>query len=149
MALKMIFIGPPGAGKGTQAAKIGETHGIAWISTGDMFREAIAEGTELGKEAKSYMEAGDLVPDEVVVGMALARISQPDCEAGLLLDGFPRTVPQADALDTALGEDGIDLVLHLEVDEDELVDRLVKRAEQEGRTDDTPDTIRNRLAVYE
>ncbi len=144
----MIFIGPPGAGKGTQAARISEKYELAWISTGDMFRAAIAAETPMGQKAKEFVDSGALVPDDVVVGMTLERIAEPDCETGYLLDGFPRTVPQAEALDAALGDDGIDLVLHLDVDREELVQRLLKRAQQEGRKDDTPDTVRTRLEVY-
>jgi adenylate kinase len=149
---RIIFIGPPGAGKGTQAERIRDHYGVAWVSTGDMFRAAVADGTPMGVAAKAHMDAGTLVPDDVVVGMTLERIGQPDCVNGVLLDGFPRTVAQAEALDAALrdaeGDAAIDVVVHLDVPDDLLVDRLAKRAELEGRADDNIETVRNRLAVY-
>lgn len=147
---RIIFIGPPGAGKGTQAARIKDSYSIPWISTGDMFRDAIRNGTPMGKQAKAYVDSGALVPDDIVVGLTLERLSQPDCDKGFLLDGFPRTEIQADALHKALDVVGsdIDLVVHLMVEEDELVQRLLERGRVEGRTDDTEDTIRHRLAVY-
>lgn len=147
---RIIFIGPPGAGKGTQAARIKDSYSIPWISTGDMFRDAIRNGTPMGVQAKSYVDSGGLVPDEIVVGITLERLAQPDCDKGFLLDGFPRTVVQAEALEEALTQrgGGIDLVVHIMVDEDDLVSRLLERGRIEGRTDDTEETIRHRLAVY-
>ena len=149
---RIIFIGPPGAGKGTQAERIRDHYGVAWVSTGDMFRAAVADGTPMGLAAKEHMDAGTLVPDDVVVGMTLERLAQPDCAPGVLLDGFPRTVAQAEALDAALAGDAggapIDVVVHLDVPDELLVERLAKRAELEGRADDNAATVRNRLAVY-
>ena len=107
--MHIILMGPPGAGKGTQAANLVKRYGILHISTGDMFREAVKEGTPLGKEAKSYMDAGKLVPDAVTIGIVRERLSKPDCRKGFILDGFPRTVEQADALDEILADNGIKL----------------------------------------
>lgn len=127
--MRMIFIGPPGAGKGTQAARLVEKYAIPHISTGDMFRAAVAAGTPLGKQADTYMQAGQLVPDEVTIGLVMERIGQPDASGGFMLDGFPRTVPQAEALDRALTEAGaqLDVVLVLEVPDDLIVDRITGR----------------------
>jgi adenylate kinase len=127
--MRMIFIGPPGAGKGTQAARLVDHYGIPHISTGDMFRAAVKAGTPMGLEADRYMKAGQLVPDEVVIGMVRERLAESDCGKGFLLDGFPRTVPQAAALDEALQADGIalDAVLLLEVPDDLIVERIVGR----------------------
>lgn len=146
---RIIFIGPPGAGKGTQAERIRDRYDVAWISTGDMFRDAIATRTPMGERAKTFVEAGDLVPDDVVVGMVMERLDRPDCAEGFLLDGFPRTVQQARALDEALGDDAIDRVILLDVPNEVLVERLAGRARDEGRIDDSEETVRNRLAVYE
>lgn len=128
-SMRIIFIGPPGAGKGTQAARIVERLGIPHISTGDMFRAAVKAGTPLGQEADRYMKAGALVPDEVTIGMLRERIAEPDAKRGFMLDGFPRTVPQAHALEDALERDGVrlDHVLLLEVQDDLIVDRIVGR----------------------
>ncbi|MBO8157488.1 MAG: adenylate kinase [Bacillaceae bacterium] len=174
--MNLILMGLPGAGKGTQADKIIETYDIPHISTGDMFRSAIKEGTELGKKAKSFMDKGDLVPDEVTIGIVKERLSKPDCEKGFLLDGFPRTIAQAEALDQLLEELGtqIDHVLHIDVPQEKLVDRLTGRRicptcgatyhvefnppKQDGkcdhdgseliqRDDDKPETVKNRLDV--
>ncbi len=127
--MRIIFIGPPGAGKGTQAARIVETLGVPHISTGDMFRAAVKSGTPLGQEADRYMKAGQLVPDSVTIGMLRERIREADASKGFLLDGFPRTVPQADALKQALAEDGvgIDHVLLLQVPDELIVRRIVGR----------------------
>ncbi len=127
--MRLILLGLPGAGKGTQAKVLAEKQGLLHISTGDMFREAAAEGTELGKQAQEYMNAGKLVPDEVTIGMLLERIAKPDARKGLMLDGFPRTIPQAEALDRALAEQGsqIDAVLYIQVPEAELMERLTGR----------------------
>ncbi len=175
--MKLIIMGPPGAGKGTQAAYIKEYYHIPHISTGDMFREAIKEETDLGLEAKSYIEKGALVPDSVTIGLVEERLSKPDCKNGFLLDGFPRTIPQAKALDEILHnlKMKLDAVVNIAVDESVLVDRIVGRRvcincgagyhirnqqpKQEGicdvcggsliqRKDDTEETVVNRLKVY-
>ncbi len=127
--MRLILLGLPGVGKGTQAKILAQREGLLHISTGDMFREAAAAGTELGKRAQEYMAAGALVPDEVTIGMLLERIAKPDAAKGLMLDGFPRTIPQAEALDTALAGQGakIDAVLYIQVPEPELVARLTGR----------------------
>jgi adenylate kinase len=127
--MRLILLGLPGAGKGTQARVLAEQKSLLHISTGDMFREAAAEGTKLGLEAQEYMTKGELVPDEVTIGMLLERIEKPDAAAGLMLDGFPRTIPQAEALDRALEARGeqIDAVLYIQVPEDELIARLTGR----------------------
>ena len=175
--MKIILMGPPGAGKGTQAEKLVEVYQIPHISTGDMFRKAQKDGTELGLKAKSYMEQGQLVPDEVTVGIVKERLAEDDCKDGFLLDGFPRTVQQADALDGILKELGmtLDRVVNIEVDKAFLVDRLTgrrvcracgakfhvtnKAPKVEGvcdkcggelyqRNDDKIETVSNRLDVY-
>lgn len=143
------MLGPPGAGKGTQAARIARAVGIPHLSTGDMLRSNVADDTDLGQQAKAYMEAGDLVPDELVTAMVIDRLGREDAACGYLLDGYPRNPAQADALAEAFGEDVLELALLLEVDDEELVERLVLRGQEQGRTDDTEDVIRNRLAVYE
>lgn len=142
-----MFLGPPGAGKGTQAAMLATALGVPHVSTGVMLREAVAAGTELGKRAKSIMAGGDLVPDDLVVAIVEERLARDDAACGYLLDGFPRNVAQARALTAALGDDSVEVALLLEVDEDEIVHRLMKRA-AEGRADDNEDTIRRRLEVY-
>ena len=136
--IKVVFLGPPGAGKGTQAVRIAEKYGVPHISTGDILRAAVKEGTELGKLAKSYMDRGELVPDEVIIGIIRER--------GFILDGFPRTLKQAEALDQMLAElkMPLDRVIYLNVDDEEIVKRLLAR----GRADDTEEVIRNRLKVY-
>ncbi|MEX1286858.1 MAG: adenylate kinase [Acidimicrobiia bacterium] len=141
--MKILFLGPPGAGKGTQAEVVATRLGIAHVSTGDMFR-ALDPATELGARVKGIMESGELVPDEVVIEMLEARISEPDAADGYILDGFPRTRPQAEALDAHLGEDGLDHVVVLGVPDEELVTRILAR----GRADDTEAAVRTRLAVY-
>ena len=127
--MRLLLLGLPGVGKGTQAKILAQRQGLLHISTGDMFREAAAAGTELGKRAQEFMSAGALVPDEVTIGMLLERIAKPDAAVGLMLDGFPRTIPQAEALDKALAEQGsqIDAVLYIQVPEPELVARLTGR----------------------
>jgi adenylate kinase len=147
MARRILFLGPPGAGKGTQAQLLADAIGIPHISSGAMLREAVADGTELGKKAESIMAAGDLVPDDLVVAMIEERLAKDDARAGYILDGFPRNVVQAKALQAALGDDAIDAMLLFDVGEDELVDRLLGRAE-EGRADDAEETIRRRFDVY-
>jgi adenylate kinase len=152
----LILFGPPAAGKGTQAARLKTKHQIAHLSTGDMLRAAIAQGTEVGKRAKAIMDKGDLVPDEVVVGIIGDRINEPDCKNGFILDGFPRTVNQAKALDTMLKgrKLGVDVVIVIDVDEEALVKRVENRASQAKakgepvRADDDPETFKKRLAVY-
>lgn len=174
--MNLILMGLPGAGKGTQAEKINDAYNIPHISTGDMFRLAIKEGTELGKKAKEFMDQGALVPDEVTIGIVKERLSKSDCKKGFLLDGFPRTIAQAEALDELLAELGqtIDHVIHVDVPEEKLVERLTGRrvcptcgatyhvlynppkeegkCDQDGseliqRDDDQPETVKNRLAV--
>ncbi|AEA47102.1 adenylate kinase [Archaeoglobus veneficus] len=175
--MNLILLGPPGSGKGTQAKLIVEKYGIPQISTGDMLREAVAKGTELGKKAKEYMDKGQLVPDEVVIGIVKERLKQPDCDKGFILDGFPRTIAQAEALDKMLEELGkkIDAVINIQVPEEEVVKRIVNRRscrncgavyhliykppKEEGkcdkcggelyqRDDDKEDTVRARYQVY-
>ena len=142
--MKLLFIGPPGAGKGTQAARVAGRLAIPHISTGEMFRHHVSTGTELGRLVDSIMKAGEYVPDEITVEMLRERVAEPDASEGYILDGFPRTEGQVTALDGLIGEDGLDTVVVLEVDEDALVERLLSR----GRADDTEDTIRNRFNVY-
>ena len=141
--MRLLFVGPPGAGKGTQAERVAKELGIAHVSTGDMFR-ALDESTELGRRVKEIMEAGGYVSDDIVIEMLEARIAQDDASDGYILDGFPRTVPQAEALDDFLGADGLDAVVLFEIDTDEVVRRMLDR----GRADDTEETIRTRLEVY-
>lgn len=142
--MRLLFIGPPGAGKGTQAGKVAARLGIPHVSTGDMFRDHVARGTELGRKVDAIMAAGEYVPDEITVAMLSDRISQEDAEDGFILDGFPRTEAQVDSLDRLLGEDGLDKVVVIEVDEDELTQRLLSR----GRADDNEETIRYRFGIY-
>ncbi len=148
--MRMIFMGPPGAGKGTQAAVVAEKYGIPAISTGDIFRANVGEGTPLGLEAKRYMDAGEYVPDSVTNNMVRDRLAQPDAEPGFLLDGYPRTLAQVEELDGMLADSGssLDAVVVLTVDSEELVQRLLKRAETSGRSDDTEEVIRHRQDVY-
>ena len=149
--MRIVFIGPPGSGKGTQAKQLIEHLSIVHLSTGDMLRQARADGTDLGRQAAEYMDSGKLVPDELVVGIVVERIGQPDCRSGCLFDGFPRTINQAESLDAELDQRGtpVDLVLELAVDPEELTRRMLQRAEIEGRSDDTPETIANRMNVYQ
>jgi adenylate kinase len=144
--MRIVLVGPPGAGKGTQAARLSERLDAPHISTGDLFRENMKNETELGKEAQRYVDAGDLVPDEVTVAMVKDRLSQPDAAEGFLLDGFPRNTSQADELNTVLSQldQRLDAVLLFEVNDEELISRLASR----GRSDDTEDVIRNRQEVY-
>ncbi len=147
--MKLILFGPPGAGKGTQATFIAEKYNVAHISTGDVLREAVKNQTEVGLHAKSFMDKGELVPDSVVIEIIKQKLSSLD-SMKFMLDGFPRTVPQAEALDTMLGELGVnlDVVVFLDVDDEEVVQRIMKRQELENRQDDTEDVVRNRLNVY-
>ena len=148
--MRMIFMGPPGAGKGTQASVVAAKFGIPAISTGDIFRANVGEGTPLGLEAKKFMDAGEYVPDSVTNEMVRNRIAEPDAAPGFLLDGYPRTLAQVEELDGMLAAtgDSLDAVVVLTVDTDELVARLLKRAETSGRSDDTEDVIRHRQDVY-
>lgn len=150
MTNRIIILGPPGAGKGTQAAKIAEHLNIPAISTGDIFRANVAERTELGQTAQRYMDAGEYVPDEVTNAMVADRLGSDDVAAGFLLDGYPRTEVQVAELDRILADRGgkIDVVVELTADTDEVVARLLGRAKDQGRTDDTEDVIRRRLEVY-
>jgi adenylate kinase len=148
--MRIVLLGPPGSGKGTQAGRLAGQFGCAHIATGDIFRANVAEGTPLGRAAQQYMDRGDLVPDEVVIAMVIDRLAGPDCQNGFLLDGFPRTVAQAEALDRQLHQldTPLDAVLCFEAAEDELLKRLKGRAEQLHRSDDGEQTIRHRLEVY-
>ncbi len=173
----IIFVGAPGAGKGTQAAMVAQKLNLVHVSSGDLFRRALEQGTELGKQAKAYMEKGVLVPDKITIQMVIERLSAPDCENGVILDGFPRNLPQAEALDSALAEQGkpVDKVVYIGVSEEELVSRLSSRwlcrqcqavyntvnspsavegkcdkcgGELYQRPDDEPGTVKKRLDVY-
>jgi len=153
--VRVVLLGPPGAGKGTQAQIIAAKVGVPAISTGDIFRANVSGQTELGRQAKVYMDAGDLVPDEITVAMVRDRLAQPDAKAGFLLDGFPRTIAQAEQLRESLAElgHGLDCVLELVVDQEELVRRLSGRrmlvdGQMVQRDDDKPETVRHRLEVY-
>jgi len=148
--MRVVLMGPPGAGKGTQAAVVSGRLGIPHVSTGDIFRANAAGGTPLGLEAQKYMDAGEYVPDAVTNEMVRDRLAQPDAAAGFLLDGYPRTLAQVDELADMLGSAGtaIDSVVELTVDTDEVVARLVKRAADQGRSDDTEDVIRRRQEIY-
>jgi adenylate kinase len=144
--MRIVFLGPPGSGKGTQAQRLKDYLGVAHLSTGEMLRDAGRAGTALGAQAAKYMQAGQLVPDDVVVGIVVDRLEQPDCARGCLFDGFPRTLPQAKALDETLSAHDmpLDLVLALEAPEDQLVERLLAR----GRMDDKRETIHERFRQY-
>ncbi|HET8559190.1 MAG TPA: adenylate kinase [Marmoricola sp.] len=148
--MRLILMGPPGAGKGTQAKYVATRFGIPAISTGDIFRANVSRGTPLGIEAKKYMDAGEYVPDEVTNRMVRNRIDEPDAEPGFLLDGYPRTLAQVEELDGMVAHTGhkLDAVVVLTVDGEELVQRLLHRAEVEGRADDTEDVIRRRQEIY-
>ncbi|WP_291378191.1 adenylate kinase [Demequina sp.] len=148
--MRLVLVGPPGAGKGTQAARLADTYGIPAISTGDIFRANVKGETELGREAQGYMSRGALVPDEVTNAMVRDRLLHEDVAAGFLLDGYPRNPDQAVELDGMLADNGtaLNAVVEITADSDEVTTRLLKRAEIEGRADDTEDVIRKRLAVY-
>jgi adenylate kinase len=149
-ARRLLLLGPPGAGKGTQALRLVERLGVPQISTGDMLRAAVAAGSEVGRRAKPYMDQGKLAPDEIVVAAAEQRLGLPDAKRGFILDGFPRTAAQAEALDELLRRLGVSLerCVALRVSEEELVKRLLRRAEIEGRTDDNEASIRTRMREY-
>lgn len=149
--MRLLLIGPPGAGKGTQAVRVAEAYGIPAISTGDIFRANVSQGTPLGLQAKDYMDRGAYVPDELTNALVLDRLAQSDAGAGFLLDGFPRTLAQVYTLDECIQatDGGLDAVVQLVIETDEIVQRLLKRAEQQGRSDDTEDVIRKRLDVYQ
>ncbi len=149
-ARRLLLLGPPGAGKGTQAQLLVDRLGIPQISTGEMLRAAVAAGTEVGRKAQLYMDAGKLVPDDIVIGVTEERLRQPDAAAGFILDGFPRTVAQAAALDALLEKlrAKLERCVVLRVDEEELVQRLLKRAQIEGRSDDNEESIRTRMVEY-
>lgn len=146
MSMRIVLLGAPGSGKGTQGARLMADHGIPQISTGDLLRAAVAAGSPLGLKAKAAMDAGELVADDVVIGMIRERLAEADAAEGFILDGFPRTRPQAEALDRLLADIGkpLERVVHLDVDQDEIVTRLMAR----GRADDNEATIRNRMNVY-
>jgi len=151
--MDLILFGPPGAGKGTQAKVLQDERGLVQLSTGDMLRAAVAAGTELGRKSKAIMDRGDLVPDDLVVGIIAERLEKPDCGKGVIFDGFPRTVAQAKALDAMLTSRGrkIDAVIELKVDDEAMVGRMESRVREnpgEARADDTPETLRKRLGVY-
>ena len=151
MSMYLVLMGAPGAGKGTQAKKLESELGLPHVSTGDLFRYNLKNETELGKLAQTYISRGQLVPDDVTVAMVRDRLAQDDCKNGAILDGFPRNTAQADALEHLLGEFNgeISVVPYIHVDQDDLVERLLKRAEIEGRADDNEDTIRARMVVFE
>lgn len=148
---RLLIVGPPGAGKGTQSAKLTTEFGIPGIATGDIFRENIRNQTELGKQVSAIISAGDYVPDSLTNDLVANRLKEADCESGFLLDGYPRTIEQLHFLDGLLADEGtaLDAVIQLVADEDEIVSRLLKRAHEEGRTDDTPETIRHRQSLYQ
>jgi adenylate kinase len=148
--MRLILMGPPGAGKGTQAKYVAEHFGIPAISTGDIFRANVTNGTELGLEAEKYMKAGEYVPDEITNQMVRNRIAEPDAEPGFLLDGYPRTLAQVEELDAMIDDTGhrLDAVVVLTVDSEEVVQRLLQRAQTEGRADDTEEVIRRRQEIY-
>ena len=148
--MNLLVLGPQGSGKGTQAARLAEDRGILHVSTGEMFRSAIASGTELGSRVAPILAAGELVPDELTVALIRERLSQPDAGDGFVLDGFPRNLAQAAALDTMLGEIGrtLDAVFFFDLSDDVALARLLARAQDEGREDDAPEVIERRLAIY-
>ena len=149
--MRILFLGPQGAGKGTQAKRIESEYGLPHIATGDILRAAIADGSPLGRRVKEIVERGDLVPDDLMIDLIRDRLSHEDTDDGFVLDGFPRTLAQAEALDDMLLEIGqpLDVVLELRVPREVAIVRMTKRAEEEGRSDDTPEAIDRRLALYD
>ena len=150
MPLDVLLLGVQGSGKGTQAKRIASEYSLAHIATGDMLRQAIAEGTELGRRVKPIYDRGDLVPDDLMIELIRERLQSPDAEKGFVLDGFPRTMAQADALDAMLGEVDrpLSVVFELQVPDDVAIERLRRRAVEEGRTDDAPEAIAKRIGLY-
>ena len=148
--MNILLLGPQGSGKGTQARRISDEHGLAHVATGDMLRGAIAAGTELGRKVQPLLASGQLVPDDVMVALIRERLGDDDARDGFVLDGFPRTMPQAEALDAMLADAGrsLDIVLLLQVPDEVGVERMLRRAREEGRADDTPAVIAERLATY-
>jgi len=148
--MRLVLLGPPGSGKGTQATRLKEHLNIAHISTGDLLRAEVAAGTELGKQAKAVMDAGNLVSDDILLGMLESRLGQADVANGFILDGYPRNVAQANALDAVLAKIGqpLDAVVQLDVPSELLVERIAGRAQEQGRADDNPESVRKRLQVY-
>jgi adenylate kinase len=148
--MRIVFLGPPGSGKGTQAKLLGERLGVPAISTGEILRTAVREKTELGRKAQAIMEKGELVSDDLIVDLIRERTGRPDAGSGFILDGFPRTIAQAQALESLLAEkgDALSAVVNFQVPEEELTRRMLGRARDEGRADDRPETIRERLRVY-
>jgi adenylate kinase len=148
--LDLLLLGVQGSGKGTQAKRLASEYGLAHVATGDMLRTAMANGTTLGQRVKPIYDAGHLVPDDLMIELIRERLAQPDTEAGFILDGFPRTMPQADALDAMLAEieRPLTVVLELQVPDEVAIERLRKRADEEGRSDDTPEAIAKRIELY-
>ncbi len=148
--MNILLLGPQGSGKGTQAKRISEAYGIPHIATGDMLREAMAAGTPLGRRVKPIYDSGQLVPDDLMIELMRERLTQPDTERGFSLDGFPRTIAQAEALDEMLAEIDrrLDIVLELQLDDEVATERMLRRAAEEDRTDDAPEAIRKRLELY-
>jgi adenylate kinase len=148
--MRVILLGGPGAGKGTQAAKLSDHYTIPHVSTGEILREAKSSGSDLGKKAAEYMDAGNLLPDDIILGIIDERFDKPDMERGFLFDGFPRTIPQAKGLDRIMDDRNIvlDAVVSIEVPDEVVIERLLKRADIEGRSDDNRETIEERLRVY-
>lgn len=146
--MRLVLMGPPGAGKGTQATALAQRSGVVHISTGDLFRAHVRDRSDLGRQVQRHLDAGEYVPDEITNAMVASRLEKDDARAGFILDGFPRTVDQVGALDQMLSGSALDRVLHLAVDTDELVPRLLPRAATDGRSDDTEDVVRRRQHVY-
>jgi len=148
--MNLVFLGPPGSGKGTQAVRLAEKLGVAHLSTGDVLRDAVSKGTELGQKAEKHMTAGELVPDELIIGIIEEKVNSGELSKGFILDGFPRTIPQAQSLDQMFLDHSmsLDKVILFKVSDDEIFRRIEGRAKIEGRADDTRDVIANRLDVY-